>query len=324
MLPHANEPAGNKGVTINGRPITATEQAALRAALGIVGDGGFSAITAGTTVNLPYGVVATVTARDVDGLRYLDFAIPEGKPGLNGSGTMTVKRTQTLPYGQPANVVNEGTDAKAEYVFYIPQGAPGESLPAGAVENTYLGYLNGQYVWRTVSGTGTGGSTTIINSDAVFGAYPWEGAIVVTPPTTPAQTVMDATLYSAYQSAINGAPLGSKRIAGALAIINAMGSTQKLTMRRDGQTILVANYSGSMSYSTVADDIVVSLATLGAVSPIVAADNTTGTWTMEIAGGASFSRTITLPVTLDQAALVGDGFNPGTVSVLVPRSVDGL
>ena len=255
----------------------------------------------------------------------IDMIVPRG---LNGSGTMFVKRTESLPFGQPANVVNEGTEARAEYVFYIPQGAPG--VPPGAAENTYLSYLNGQYVWRTVAagtgGTGgTGGTTIVSMNDAIFGLYDWEGGTVTPPPvTTPTQNIMDATLYQVYRAAIDAAAVGSKRVAGADSVISQMGTAQKLTLKRDGTAILIAGYSGFMTRSTVNNNVVISLNTLGAVSPIVAASNTSGTWTMEITGGTSYARKITLPVAPDAPTNPSDGFNPGTVSLVIPASLDGL
>jgi hypothetical protein len=252
----------------------------------------------------------------------IDMIVPRG---LNGSGTMFVKRTETLPFGQPANVVNEGTEARAEYVFYIPQGAPG--VPPGATENTYLSFVNGQYVWRTVAaGTGgTGGTTIVSMNDAIFGLYDWEAGSVIPPPvTTPTQNIMDATLYQVYRSAIDAAAVGGKRVAGADSVISQMGQAQKLTLKRDGTAILVADYSGFMTRSTVNNNVVISLNTLGAVSPIVAADNTAGNWTMEITGGTSYARKITLPVAPDAPTSPAAGFNPGAVSLVIPASLDGL
>lgn len=327
-MSHLNEPAGNAGVTINGRKITDAERALIREALGIK-DGEYTKVEVGTTVTLAPNAEAMVTGRIVGDTLFLDFAIPRGEDGedgidgLNGTGTMIVKRTETLPYGQPARVENEGTAERGEYVFYIPQGAPGSGVPAGAVENTYLSYLNGQYVWRAVVSGGTGGGTTIVNmTDAVFGLYDWESGVVLPPPDpTPTQNIMDATLYEAYRSAINAAAAGSKRVAGADAVINAMGGAQKLTLKRNGNVIVTADYSGFMTRSTVGTDVVISLNTLGVVSSMLPADHTTGTWTMEITGGAGYARKITLPVGPDASIIAGAGFNPGTVSLVIPSSV---
>jgi hypothetical protein len=102
-----------------------------------------------------------------------------------------------------------------------------------------------------------------------------------------------------------------------------MGSAQKLTLKRNGIAVLTADYTGAMVQFNTGANIGVTLPSTFTVGPIAAADVDTGTWTGEITGGASFARKITLAITPDvDTATTGQGFNP-TVTLIIPRSVDG-
>lgn len=295
---------------------------------GTTGGGTAATVMAGTTTTTAPGTLAEVINRGTASARILDFKIPAGRDGkngengLNGTGTITVKETITGAPGTPAKVENVGTGDRAELVFTIPAGQPGNvtgggtgsgsSLPAGGSDGQVLvkvGATEGAAAWKALEQI----------TDTLFGKYAWEVG-VVTPPDV-SQTVMDATLFSAYQQAVGNASVGGKRAAGANAIIVAMGTAQRLTMKRNGVAVLTAEYSGAMTQVTVGADIAVTLPALQSVSPILAAEITSGTWEMVIAGGANFARTITLAVTTDVNTTPGDGFNP-TVNLILPRSLD--
>ncbi len=194
-------------------------------------------------------------------------------------------------------------------------GESGSALPDGGTDKqvlTKVGSANGVAAWQDL--------TIIVGT--LVGKYLWETGVVV-PPVDPGSSVFDSVILAAYQSAISGAANGSKRAAAASAIIAAMGSAQRLTLKRNGVSVLVASYTGTMTQTDNGTNIGITLPTTFTVGPISAADVSTGTWTGEITGGASYARTITLPISTDVSTAPGQGFNP-TVNLIIPRSVDGL
>jgi hypothetical protein len=287
-------------------------------------------VTAGTTTTGLPGTAAQVINRGTAQNRIFDFVVPAGRDGtnglngLNGTGTITIGQTITGAPGTPASVVNVGTADRAVLDITIPQGIPGNStgtggtggaLPAGGTDKQVLvkvGTADGAATWQTLA--------PIV--DTLMGTYLWEST-VVTPPTNPGSNVLDATTLAAYLNAIAEASLGSKRVAGANAIIVAMGTAQKLTLKRNGIAVLTADYTGAMTQTNNGTNIGVTLPSTFTVGPIAAADVATGTWTGEITGGTGFARKITLPIATDVSTAPGQGFNP-TVNLIIPRSVDGL
>lgn len=301
------------------------------------GAGTSATVTVGTTTTGAPGSPAQAINRGTPGARIIDFVIPRGQDGLpganglNGTGTIVIGETITGAPGTAAQVVNVGTDSRAVLKITIPQGIPGApgapgtggtgtgtggaSLPAGGTDGqvlTKVGTDANAAIWKTFA--------PIV--DTLMGTYLWEST-VVTPPTTPSSNVLDATTLAAYQTAIAEASIGSKRVAAANAIIVAMGTAQKLTMKRNGVVVLVADYTGPMTQTNNGTNIGVTLPSTFTVGPIAAADVATGTWSGEITGGTSFARKITLPIATDVSTAPGQGFNP-TVNLIIPRSVDGL
>jgi hypothetical protein len=349
MLNHQNEPPGNVGVTVNGRKMTEAERKLLLEALGIVATRQ-GTIKAGETITIPWGELAKVIEGGDEIDRIFSFLIPEGRPGIDGHGRVEAVEAVGLPYGSTPDVVNVGTQEVARLRFYIPEGPPGArglGVPPNPVEGYLVGFLNGVTRWvpppaggtGTNPGTGTGGNTTvnISGAESIQGQYAWEVGVVlppadpedpslpVDPPPVvqPTQTIFDTATYAAYQAAIAGVTLGNKRVAAANSVVASMGSAQRLTMKRNGVVVLVAQYPQAMSQYTAGADVYAALGALGTVSQITAADITTGVWTMEISGGTNFERLIKLPVSTDANAAPGNGFNPGVVSLLIPRSMDG-
>jgi hypothetical protein len=307
-------------------------------------------VTVGTTTTLPPGQPAKVTPSGTPTALVLNFGIPAGKdgkdgtPGLNGTGTIVVKQTLTGQPGTAATVVNTSLDpARAELVFTIPAGQPGpvtvvdpgdveiSPLPPLTTNGDVLTVHNGAAAWLPpVVSDGEGGTTTIIGTPLAFhGLYPWESEVVVPPDDgddgtpDPGLSVMDATTLTAYRAAIAGAAALSKRQAAADSIIASMGSAQRMVVRRDGVQVLSADFTGAMGKGSDATNVYLTLSELTSVSPITPADNTSGTWTTTLSGGAGFARTLTFSGGADAAAAAGNGFNPD-VHIIVPRSIDGL
>lgn len=342
-MAHQNEPPGNQGVTLNGRPMTEAEKKAIRDALGIIMQKQVT-LKAKETITVAWGQQANVIQGGTDTDVEFTFEIPEGRPGIDGHGSIESVEAVGLPFGQPPAVVNFGTPEIAKLRFFVPagpKGDPGIGIPPNPVEDFVISFKNGVTVWvpqAAGTGTGTGGNTTIINNiynvDKLQGKYAWElpttpvDPIPVDPGTgggttpPPAQTTFDATTYLAYSAAIAATPKPNRRSAAADAVIAAMGTVQKLALKRDGVTVVTINYSGQMTKALVGQDWYVSLATMGTTSLISAADADSGTWIMEISGGTNFARTIKLPVSPDFDTTPGNGINPGVVSLLIPRSMD--
>lgn len=267
---------------------------------------------------------------------------PQGLPGLNGTGTMVVGEVATLPPGSSATVTNVGTESRAVLNFGIPQGEPGPAgttdsngnfvagIPAGGTIGQVLkkiGSADYAVGWGTdAQGTGTGTGTGGI-AETYFGIYSWEGGT-----GTPTLSPLDATTQAEYAAAINAATSGAKRAAGAQALITAFGTLQRMTLTRNGVTILTADFTGNLPVYDDGTNIGVGLSTMNSVSAIASGDIDTGTWQAVFAGGAGYARTATLTVgvagsgkhlTLDADSAAGNGFNP-SFTLIVPRSADGL
>jgi hypothetical protein len=289
---------------------------------------------------VPYTENAEITNRGTLVDAIFDFKIPRGAPGLNGTGTMVVGAVETLPPGSQATVTNVGTGDKAVLNFGIPQGEPGPTtvvdgngdliygVPAGGTTGQVLmKNSDNDYsmVWATVATGGGTGSTSV--ADQFIGSYPWEGVVTSDPGVT-----FDATTLTEYKAAIAAAASGSKRLAGAQAVQAAMGTAQRLTLKRDGTVVLTAEYTGQMPIYNDGTQIGVNHSTISSVSNIATADLDTGTWTAELSGGANYARLIMMTLGVvgsgKQLALSADtaqgmGLNP-TFNIIVPRSVDGL
>lgn len=293
---------------------------------GTGGTGTGSTVMAGTTSTVAYGQPAEVINRGTPSARILDFKIPAGRDGrdgtngLNGTGTISVKETRTGAPGTPATVENVGTDARAELIFTIPAGQPGGGTGSGDGSGLPAGGTDGQVLVKVgaTEGAATWKDLTIV-AEALQGLYAWEVGVTQPPEVSP--TTMDSVTRAAYLTAIAEAPNGSKRAAGGNSIIVSMGSAQKLTLKRNGIAVLTADYSGAMVLTNDGTNIGVTLGTLTGVSPILAAEVTTGTWTGELSGGTSFARLITLQISPDVTTAPGQGYNPA-VNLIVPRSLD--
>ena len=287
-------------------------------------------VMAGTTTTTAPGTQAEVVNRGTAQARILDFKIPAGQPGrdgtngLNGTGSIEVVETITGAPGTPAKVENVGTGDRAQLKFTIPAGQPGNVTGGGTGNGSGLpaGGTDGQVLVKTgaTEGAATWKDLTLV-AEALQGLYAWEVGVTQPPAISP--TTLDATTRTAYLNAIAEAPIGSKRAAGANALIVAMGSAQKLTLKRNGIAVLTADYTGAMVLTNDGTNIGVSLPSLTAISPVLAAEVTTGTWTGEIAGGTGYARLISLQIAPDVSTAPGQGFNPN-VNLIVPRSVDGL
>jgi hypothetical protein len=143
--------------------------------------------------------------------------------------------------------------------------------------------------------------------------------------------MLDATTLSEYLSAMAGVGVNFKRSAGATAIINAMGNTQRLSLKRDGVTVMTVDYTGAMLPFNDGTDIGVTLTAPVSSSVVGTGDIDTGTWTAELTGAAAF-RIIRLTVgkagsgkqyILDADVVAGEGIKP-VINLIIPRSVDGL
>lgn len=309
---------------------------------GVIGVPGAAAtIRVGETVTLAPNQNANVTNIGNFNHAVLHFEIPRGRDGLDGTGTMVVGAVATLPPGSEATVVNVGTDDRAVLNFGIPKGDPGLpggsaggasviGVPAGGLDGQVLtknGNLDYAAVWRTpASGGGTGG---VVAQEIYISLLPWEEGTTPAPSFTP---LLDGSSQVEYAAAIFSALAGSKRLAGANALIGIFGTARRLTIRRDGVTVMSLDYTGAMPLYNSGGQIGVSLGTVSTVSAIAAADIDAGTWTATLAGGTNLARSIVLTVgpagsgkmlILDADTGPGMGINPSFVLV-APRSIDGL
>lgn len=171
--------------------------------------------------------------------------------------------------------------------------------------------------------TGTGGYT-----ETLLATYPWETA---TNPAVVTDVKLDIATQAAYNSAANGATTGGKRLAGAEAIIAAMGNVYNLTLAQGGQTRGVVHYTSQMVVSTVGTDVVIQPGNIGAVDSFAAGAIASGIWTATFANAAGNSITLSLGTVggttdyfLSGSTAVGVGLRPESVTLTMPRPLDGL
>lgn len=269
----------------------------------------------------------------------LHFEIPRGRDGLDGTGTMVVGDVTTLPPGSAATVVNVGTEERAVLNFGLPKGDPGlpatgngngsggVGVPPGGSDGQVLvknGNLNYAVEWRTLAGSGGGGAA----QETYISLLPWENG--APPPNF--VPLLDEASQAIYAAAIANAVAGSKRLAGANALIGIFGNARRLTIRRNDAIVMFLDYTGALPLYNSGGQIGVSLGTVSSVSPIASADIDTGTWTAVLAGGVDLDASVFLTVgpagsgkmlILDADTAPGMGISPSFVLV-APRSVDGL
>lgn len=93
-------------------------------------------ITTGPVEILPHDAEAVVQAEALEGGKVrLNFAIPAGRPGLNGvSPTVSIESVETLPAGSEAKVINAGDAHNIKLQIGLPVGTPGIS-PQVSIES---------------------------------------------------------------------------------------------------------------------------------------------------------------------------------------------
>lgn len=153
------------------------------------------------------------------------------------------------------------------------------------------------------------------------------------PATMPA-TRLDAATQAEYQTAINAAAVGSKRMAGATAIANAMSNDVVLNIYQNGFVVVPITYSGTCTVVDDGYDVYVQPPdTITGSNPNVAADLTQGQWWFELQGGTNDSRvltgtvgneTTTAELTLLENPTPGQGVKTSAIKFIMPRSLDNL
>jgi hypothetical protein len=110
--------------------LATSQPARLEIVLGNSGPPGAAAtVQVGTTSTLGPNGQASVANVGTPSAAILNFAIPQGQPGLTGpagqAATVAVGTTMTVPAGTPASVLNGGTANAAVLNFLVPQGPIG-------------------------------------------------------------------------------------------------------------------------------------------------------------------------------------------------------
>lgn len=171
-----------------------------------------------------------------------------------------------------------------------------------------------------------GGTVTQVTggvSETLYTTYPWEGATVVP------SALLDSATLDAYRTAYGSALLGSKRLAGANNLITQFGTSQVLSIKRDGATQFSVNYNTSMVLVTAGIDVGLTLGSVQSISAMNAADLDTGNWTAVITSG---THVMTMDIgragsgkllTLSDDTAPGDGLVV-SFTLLMQRSIDGL
>lgn len=205
-------------------------------------------------------------------------------------------------------------------------------------EGTKIGTTNSSpHTWPvTLTSSDNGDVHFTANAVDAAGNITTSNTVTVTVNVLPPPTVytfsMDNTTTNEYNTAIANAALGSKRIAGANAISNAMTTTYRLYIYQESTLVLPMQFTAPMVVADDGTNVSVSTATPESTDPLVAADITAGTWHFELQGGGGYTRLIkgsVGPVGSGKMIEISDNPSPGTgmtvsFSMIVPRSVDGL
>lgn len=150
------------------------------------------------------------------------------------------------------------------------------------------------------------------------------------PPPAEYPFSIDNATVSEYNAAISAAALGSKRNAGAQAIINAMKPDYRLYIYQETALIIPVEYTGSLSVITTANDVGVTVGIPDSSEAIANADLSHGTWHFELQGGAEYTRVIkgsVGPVGSNKLLILEDNPDAGsgtdfTFVLNMPREID--
>ena len=104
---------------------------------------------------------------------------------------------------------------------------------------------------------------------------------------------LDATTATAYRAAMDAAAPGSKRAAGANALIDAFGSRQVLEIFHNNKNIIRCEYEGSMTISSVDGSIKLHTSVAVPSDILLTADLSTGRATFLFKGGENYAAQMT-------------------------------
>lgn len=191
----------------------------------------------------------------------------------------------------------------------------------------YTPYLtsadNGTVAFKTIA-YDTGTLSTTSNTVNVV--------VNITPPAAVTVLTMSDPLIAAFNAARDAAPLGSKRVAAAQALVSALQPSHILNLYRNNVLISAVTYTGDCSVIDDGTNVTLDLGLINTSVTQTSADITTGAWTFTVAGGPSGSYKIQGTVgpvgsnanlIVSEAPTTAQPFD-ADVSFTIPRSIDGL
>lgn len=140
---------------------------------------GSATIQVGTVTSLSAGSTPTVTNSGTNSNAIFNFGIPSGASGT--AATISVGTVSTLSPGSSATVTNAGTSNAAVFNFGIPQGATGASGSGGSGTTLVSNSIDVLYANTVLifNGSGSNGSTNIIDTSALDGSTITNSAVTV-------------------------------------------------------------------------------------------------------------------------------------------------
>jgi hypothetical protein len=239
--------------------------------------------------------------------------------------------------------VDLGSDSGTTLSFFLdpqPSGTPLGPFPltlagvAYAQDNAPLG--RGKWKVRLVATPTTGPVVEVVSPElSVIAAkcrmvLPVVGGGPGTSAPSDAVVIADPVTRLQYSVAIAAAAAGVKRLAGAAAIVQAMGNTARLLISRNNQLVLQAEYRTAFTVSNSNGVVAVKPPAVTDNTVFTAADINTGNWTFELQGGFGYSRILrgtvgadgsTKHITLAGSPELGTGFASDFLFVL-PAGMD--
>lgn len=214
-------------------------------------------------------------------------------------------------------------DVAVDYVEFYRDGvllSTDNSSPFTCVED-FTDYDNGTIAY-TAKVFDTSGNNVTSNTVNI--------TVAVTVHVQPL-TQLDVVTQAAYDTAINNAFVGNKRLAAANAIVNILSPDHRLYIYQNGTLIVPIHFTGECTVVDDGEDIYVQPSvTIDSSDPLVSADLTVGTWWYELQGGTDYQRVLMGSVGNSQSNAdlqLAENPAPGqgilaAIKFVMPRSLD--
>ncbi|WP_407308411.1 Ig-like domain-containing protein [Acinetobacter sp.] len=253
---------------------------------------------------------------------------PPAPDTLPPSVTLSASKLNVTAAGS-VNLVASATDNKGvKFVEFYKDGALFATDNTTSSFSTTLNFTdanNGTYSYTAKAYDAAGNSA--VSEPVVITVN-----IIVIPPPTVYPFSKDSVTKTEFKNAVEAAPIGQKRVAGAQALIDAMKPNYHLNIYQENTLVVSIAFTEYLQINNDGADVVVTLGTPDSGNPLVAADITQGTWHFELIGGQDNTRSIkgsVGPVDSGKLMTLSDNPEPGSglsivFKLVINRALDGV